>query len=407
MKWKDRYDNVKFQITTGDGRVYTPLWMNEGSEKTTEFNNSDFNFIDVYGTLVVRKKPKSGKFPLLFYFEGENNLIQSQNFDTSADDPRPWTVIHPSFGEVKGQPMTITRNESKLNSSFYTVDFWESIEADYPFVNFSIKDNSRDRHNAVYLAASESYTKNVEFGPADISKNQDSIKVIAGQAQKLQENDTYADFQNALNSGLKAIDKLLEDPLNAIQKIQLFLDLPSRYFRAVEGRLASYEGTYQRLKDSIETYTDKKYFESIGASTIASFCDASVNPLVGDYILISQIENVTNRLNVMYDDYQKTLDEKKVDIYNVNQNWNADATVQKELNSLVLYTKANLYRLSFQAKRERITYTNKNSNAILLAHKFIGLDDQDENLVNFIKGNNIKLNELFSVPKSRQIKYSV
>lgn len=405
MNWKDRINNIPFKIITGDGNEFLPLFKSTDSEKTKEFNTSTFEFINVYGTLVDRKKPKSGKFPLTFYFEGEDNISQADIFENSSDDPRPWIVIHPLYGRIIGQPLSISRKDNFLNSTEIAIDFWESIEAEYPTRNYSIKDNSRDLHDSVYLAASKSYVNNAKFTSVDIAKNQLNILTIAGNSKKLQDNNTYADFQNFLNKGLKAIDNLLESPLDAIENIQKFLDLPSRYEKAIAGRIASYEGTYERLKDSIDTFADKKYFESIGASTIASICDVLVNPIFGDYILVSDIEKMYSKLNDIHSDYKSILDNNKISIYDIKNNWNPDATVQQELNTLVTFTLANLFKLTFQAKRERVIYTDKKTNAILLVHRYIGLDNEDENLNNFIERNNIRLNELFTIPKGRKIVY--
>jgi hypothetical protein len=405
MNWKDRIDNIPFKIITGDGNEFLPLFKSSDSEKDKEFNTSSFEFISVYGTLVDRKKPKSGKFPLVFYFEGEDNITQANIFENSSDDPRPWIVIHPFYGRIVGQPLSIKRKDSFLNSTEVTVDFWESIPVDYPARNYSIKDNSRDLHDSVYLAASKSYVNNTKFSSADIAKNQVNILTIAGNAKKLQDNDTYSQFQNALNKGLKAIDNLLDGPLVAIESIQKFLDLPSRYEKAIAGRIASYEGTYERLKDSIDTLVDKKHFESIGASTIASMCDAMVNPLPTDYVLVSDIEKMYTKLNDIHEDYKKVLDEKKVSIYDVNKSYSPDATVQHELGKMVTFTLANLFKLTFSAKRERIVYTTKKTNAMLLVHRYVGLDANDENIELFLKRNNIILNELFTIQKDRKIVY--
>ena len=405
MTWEERINNIPLEIKTGDGKTYFPLFKSTDSEKTKEFNTSSFEFINVYGTLVDRKKPKGGKFPLVFYFEGADNITQADNFENSSDDPRPWEVNHPFYGRIVGQPLSIARKDNYLNSTEINIDFWETIEIEYPTRNYSIKDNTREKHNAVYLAAAVSYIKKAPFTSADISKNKVNILTIAGNAKKLNDNSTYADFQNALNKGLKAIDNLLEEPLAAIESIQKFLDLPSRYEKAVEGRVASYLGTYERLKYSIDSLIDKKYFESIGASTIASMADAMVNPLFDDYVLIADIEKMYTKLNDTYEDYKKVLDQNKVSIYDIKNNWNPDATVQQELNDLVVFTLANLYRLTFAAKRERVIYTSKKTNAILLVHRYVGLDNLDEHLENFISRNNIRLNELFTIQKGRKIVY--
>ena len=178
------------------------------------------------------------------------------------------------------------------------------------------------------------------------------------------------------------------------------------YEQAVESRVGVYESIYQRLKFSIRTLADKKYFESIGGTLIASLSLTMVTPQQGDYVLVSDVVDKTNRLLAIYNDYMALLDDLKVSVYDVKNTYNQDATVQSELASLVSYTVANLYSLSFDTKRERIVYTDKNTNVVLLVHRYLGLDESDENIEEFVKTNNIKLEELFSIEKGRMIKYA-
>lgn len=404
MNWEQRINNIKFSIETGDGKIYYPLY--KGGELEKEYNTSSFEFISVKGTLVDRKKPKSRKLPLVFWFQGADNIEQADKFEISADDPRPWRVNHPFYGLISGQPISIKRDDSSLNVTEITVPFWESIDADYPVSNFTVKDNTRDKRDLVYSVSALSAITNVKFASIDVAKQAQSISDMSGEMKSIQDNNTYSDFQNALNAGLKAIDNLLEEPLNAIQTIQNFLDLPATYQQAIEGRIASYENIYYRLKTSIATLVDKKYFESMGASTIASMSMVAVNPIVGDYVLVSDVEKMTARIAKIHKDYVDTLGDLKVSVYDVNNTYSPDASVQSELNSLVNYTIANLYLMSFETKRERIVITDKKTNVILLVHRYLGLDDDDANIDTFVKTNNLKLNQLFAIEKGTEIRYA-
>lgn len=404
MNWQDRVDNIKFSIKTGDGQIYFPLY--KGGETEREYNTSSFEFISVYGTLVDRKKPKSRKLPLVFWFQGADNIEQADKFESSCDDPRAWTVTHPFYGVINGQPMSIKRDDSSLNITEVTVPFWESIDADYPLSNFTIKDNTRDRKALVYSLSTISGVTNVNFVAADIPKMNQSILDMSGEMRKIQDGNTYSDFQNALNTGLKAIDNLLAEPFNALGKIQDFLDLPSTYEQAIEARIGNFENIFNRLKSTIKTIADKKYFETMGASVISSLSVVLVLPKVGDYIFVDDVASATLKLTNIYNDYVQTLDSLKTSIYDVNNSYSPDASVQIELNSLVNFTVANLYFLSFETKRERIVITAKQTNLILLVHRYLGLDANDENIETFIKTNNLKFNKLFTIEKGTEIKYA-
>ena len=404
MDWIDRINDIKFSIKTGDGKTYYPLY--KGGEIEREFNTSTFEFISVSGTLVDRKKPKSRKITLVFWFQGADNIDQADAFDISCDDPRAWEVMHPFYRFISGQPMSIKRDDSSLNITEVTVPFFESIDIDFPLTNYSIKDNTRDKHRRVYELSKTSAVTNVSFISADIPKLKQSILDMSGEMNKIQDGNTYSDFQNALNSGLKAIDNLLESPLEAMAKIQDFLDLPATYERAIEARIGNFENIYYRLKATINTLADKKYFESMGSSLIASMSLGMVLPRVGDYVLVTDVAAMTDKLSAIYNDYTETLDTIQNSVYEVGNSYSPDASVQIELNSLVNFTVANLYFMSFETKRERIVITAKQTNLILLVHRYLSLDADDENINTFVKTNNLKLNNLFVIEKGRTISYA-
>lgn len=402
MSWEEKL-NVKFKITTGDDEDFYPLWR--GAEKEREFNTSSFEFINVYGTLVDRKKPQGAKINLVFSFDGADHIEMSDKFETSCEDPRQWTITHPIYGTIKGQPLSIKRDDSSLNITEITVPFMESISPDYPFSNFSKKDNTMDQHRKAQYALSIAGVQGLPYKPADIAKQTDFMENSAKELFSLQSDSTYADFQNALNEGLKAIDNLLAEPLNAIQTAQNFLDLPATYQRAIEGRVAAYESIYWRLKESIETLADKKYFEAMGGTILSLISVVLVTPITGDYILISDVQGWLNKLSTLHNSYLQTLDSFSVDLYDINNAYSPDAEAQTELSTLMIMTYADLYQYAFGAKKEYIVVLTKDTNVILLTHRYIGLDANDENIDTFVKTNNIKFSELFSLKKGRAIKY--
>lgn len=402
MDWQEKI-SVNLKITTGDGEEFFPLWR--GAEKEREYNTSSFEFINVYGTLVDRKKPKGARVNLVFSFDGANHIEMADRFETACEDPRQWIVEHPIYGTLKGQPVSIKRDDSSLNITEITVPFLESISPDYPFSNFSIKDNTMDMHIKTLYALSTSAVSGVDFLPADIAEVGESYEQMRAYLEPIQDSSTYADFQNAFNAGLKSIDDLLSEPLNTIQTIQNFLDLPATYQRAIQGRVAAYENIYWRLKESIETYSDKKYYESMAGTVLSLISVVLVTPATGDYILVSDVANFLDRLRNLYADYRETIDDLSVGINDVNNAYSPDAEAQTLLDSQIIYTLANVYSFTFGAKREYIVVLTKDTNVILLTHRYLGLDVADENINTFVKTNNIKFDELFLLKKGRSFKY--
>lgn len=405
MSWEEKLEFSPFLIRTGDGKRYKPKWKT--GETSVEFNTSIFNFIDVPGSLVERKQPKANKYPLTFWFDGADNVDNTQAFMDSANDNRIWEIDHPFYGKVKGHPVSITRNDVNLNITEITVEFWESIDVDYPNANFSVKDNSLVKRDNIVASSGRAYATSNVLSSADIVKNKESITATSSVVSKLADAETASTFQNDYADAMKAMDNLLPSPLNAIFKAQTILLTPSGVNVPVLERLKAYIASFERLGKVVYTLADKYFFQTQGATTVASYANASVNPIEGDYETIRDVETASAGLLTMYNEYIKVLDEQSVSIYDTENTFQPDATVQKDLYDLVMYTVGNLFNLGFDSQQERIVYTDKDTNLILLAHKYFGLDVDDENLERFRLINNIRLDELLKIKKGRKIIYYV
>lgn len=405
MSWQDKLQNIQFSIKTGDGKEWFPLFKT--GEKSKEFNTSIYDFIDVPKSLVERKQPKSSKYPLTFWFDGENHIETAEEFENSANDNRYWTITHPYYGTIKGQPLSITRNDVNLNITEISIDFWESIVFDFPKSNLSIQDNTLVKNESILDSCAVSYSGRKVQSTEDIQKNKDATLLIAKSFEKLQGDDTFSEYQNAVSTALKANDKLLTDSFDAILKTQVLINLPSTYERTVKEKISAYKSVFSSLNTILNTVADKLFYESMGASSISCYCNASVNYQFGvDYVTASEVESVASDLIQIYDSYLQLLDSASTSNYLVEVGYQPNPIVQTQLNDLVMYTLANLYNLAFEAQQERIVYIEKDTNIVLLTHRYLGLAS-DENIEIFRQINDIKLKELFKIKKGRKIKYYV
>lgn len=392
MSWKDKIENGVFKITTGDGKVFKPLYRPGRVSK--DYNTTSYNFIGREGTLVDRKKPQSGKYPLSFWFQGEDHVEETEAFMKSADDPRAWEVQHPLYGNINGQPINIEKNDSNLGLTEITVEFWESISVDYPDEEISVRDQIYAQASNVKAAGVKSFSSATP-DTGNISIMKQGVTSTRGSFIDLATEQSVA-FENAYTTAIKAADKLLSAQDSAIRAQHSVISLPAQFTTPVQRRISAFEDAIGKIPKE-----DKYYYESQAAAGIASACECAVT---GEYITRTEIELVVEVISGVYDEYLKILDENKVGFYEIEKTWNADPVLQQELKSLMTYTVANLQVLAFEALQERTVYTDKESNLIVLCHRYMGVPT-DENLERFRKINNIKNEELFKVNKDRKIKY--
>lgn len=389
MSWKDNIENIEFTIVTGDNEIFKPLYAS--SNQDLEFNVSEFNFIELEGTLVTRKKVKSQKIPLNITFQGDDHIDIAEKFLQSSKDPRYWTVTHPIIGEVYGHPASISKVNDDLNTVVFSIDFWETIK---PGEVTSAK---------VYpleLIESKNFEL-IEFGSLNLILDlKPELKSLVGKIQS--RYDTLIDatnvdqFKGLLSDAMKGIDNLLKEPQKAIRNIIKLIQFPAY----IEGILKNRVKLIQAILNDIkEIFPDNNLNYSIfGGAVVSGIAQIILKPSENDFITRNDVKAQFNNLADVYDNFLNDID---------NNNFQQDFQEAITLNEIIINTLYYLYDVSFDAKQERYDIVESDTNLILLTHKYMGLDKEDKNLNTFREINGIKNKNLFIVKKGRKITYLV
>lgn len=408
MSWPERIKQP-FVITTGDGKVFTPLW--KSGETSKEFNAATFEFINLPGSLIDRKEVKARKFPLTFWFQGTDNIEQADAFDRSTNDPRAWKLQHPFYGTIIGQPLSINRNDNTYNATEITVDFWETITGNIlPKAVVSMPDVTNGLFDVFTGASAIEYAAKADLKPADVSQVNSLAQKINAQITKVLTAVNYNDYQLAANAMFAAINNMILAPAPAITSIHNVIRQPALFELAVKTRITLMSAIIGSIADLLKnkpTANNKAFYESTAGAAISTMALAMVNPQPGDYNTRNDIAAASLSLSGIYTNYLQALDGAYVPVNDPLNGFSAGNGTQTQLQSLVISTISNLNTLAFSAKQERITTLDKDSNLIVLTHKYMGLDAPDANLETFRTLNNIRNKELFLIKKGRLIKYLV
>lgn len=409
MSWLDNINNTIFTIRTGDGQVYTPdLPINY--ETIKEFNAATFEFIGQPGALITRKLVRARKFPLVFYFQGADNIDTANAFDISANDPRAWTVRHPQYGDIIGQPISISRNDSKLNATEITVDFWETITTTLPVALASPVDVTNDAVIKFSTISPVDYASKVNLMATDVNTVTNYATQLTGFIQKSLSDSGYTAFITAKNAMIAADLNLITDPIDAIAAMhQVVLQIPMLGLD-VQDAITLCGAVYNSLAMVLSTnptVNNAALFETIGGIIISAMAQSILLPQDGDYTLRSAVESAAENLTDIYNDYLTTLDAAYSPLVNIGNAFTTSQQTQNALQDVVLATLYNLNTIAFNSKIERYVMLEKDSQLIVLTHKYMGLDAADANIETFRQINNIKNNNVFIVPKGTQIVYYV
>lgn len=389
MSWKDNIENIELTIVTGDNEIFKPLYTT--SSQDIEFNVSEFNFIELEGTLVTRKKVKSQKIPLNIIFQGDDHIDIAEKFLESSKDPRYWTITHPIIGEIYGHPASINKINDDLNTVVFNIDFWETILP------------GQIKNAKVYpleLIESKNFEL-IEFGSLNLILDQKpELKSLVIKIQSrydvLIDKTNIDKYKGSIADSMIGIDKLLSEPQKAIRNISNLIQFPAYIQGSIKIRVNIVKSI---LDDILEILPKNKMVYSIfGGAVIAAIAQIILKPSENDFITRSQVREQFNILSETYDLFLN-----KVDDGSFQQDFQEAIT----LNEIVINTLYYLYDVSFDAKQERYDIVESDTNLILLTHKYMGLDFEDKNLNTFRELNGIKNKNLFIVKKGRKITYLV
>lgn len=411
MSWQERIqDNII--IVTGDGKRYNfRLWL--GGYRTIEYNIAQFNFPNLKGTKVDRGKPMGQKIELELYLQGENHLDECEAFRISSEDERDWQLTHPYYGLLNVQPTGLAIDNTNGNVSLLRLTVIETITQDAPRTTVDPKDKisaDKDTSDAV-LANAFSY--NVPSpGISEINQmGQNNASVYKEGSKKVRTTIDAQSYFNSFNEANSAILSATIDPIQAIRTLQAVISAPAYFAQGVEERVDLLIDQFALLQTMVAgsvTYAYKKIFESNAGALISSLAYAASTPLTeDDYGTRNDVIRVIEKILNAHAQYIFSLDSLQSQNGGSKDSFIPDFESLSSINSVVDYTVSNLFNIALNSKQERTIILEDDSNAILLTHRFYGLDEADDNLNKFIRTNNIGLTKLLEIKKGSPIIYYV
>lgn len=405
MNWIEKV-NTKLQITTGDGKTYNPYWMN--AVMTVEYNTSEFDFVDVEGTLVKRTKRRGYKYNLEIIFQGEDHLDQSAEFKISANDSRAWIISHPIYEQIVVQPSSLTYDNSGDNVTRITGTVMETIEEDNPSAVLDAQSkilSDKESMDQAFLDNWQFTFISTQLSINYLTKNTEQFYLEGKKV--IDDDESFNLFVNFYNEANAAILDISNDPLNTVQKVQNFINSMANLQLNVSSRMQALTAFFDNLSTSLTTKSEKVVFENNAGMVISAMAVTAATPLSGNYQNRPQVLSIIDTLYSYYNLYLVTLDDLQSTNYSSPDSYVPDPQSMWKLNLLVNFTIASLFTIALGAKQERIIYLAESSNVINLTHRFLGLDLDDENLMKFVENNDIGLNEILNVPKGRKIVFYI
>lgn len=404
MSWLDKIKD-KLVIQTGDGKTYTPQWMNANISK--EFHVSEFEFVNLPGTLVDRRLQKGNRYNLEIHFQGADHLDVYKNFYDSANNTKYWILTHPFYGSVNVQPLSINVDHSGYNVSKITIPLVETIIDSNP--KTAVDQLSEISSKKLNLDADLEPIITTTIKPIDANK----IKAVNNKIYNLsipiiKLPKEFQDFTNAFNQANSLVDSATASPLLAIRATISLLTMPAKFSTSVKNRLNSLTSAFNDLNSTVTGITDvgsKNLYQVQAVSIVSAMCLASSLPNLNDYKNNKLANSSINIINQSYSTLLSNLDLlQSLNGGNINS-FMPNFNVITGLNNLINSTISYLYNTIIFAQKERSIITDYETNIILLAFQIYGLDSDDNNIDEIIQNNELNFEELVLIKKGRKITY--
>lgn len=410
MSWIDDIQNKVFEIVTGDGKTYSPKWLNAVKEQ--DYNTTVYDFVGVEGSFVDRKSPRGRKFTLEFYFDGDNAIDLGNNFEISARDKRKWLVKHPFYGNIYCQPISLKQDNSKYNVSKFQIPVIETIGEGYPDFNPEFVDIIADTQEVINEAQIANYAQVDSIERNSLQKLADKLDGVFTDI--INDEEEFNIFKQKVDNFTNDLNNVLTSATRIGTALLDLINYPATITQSVEARFNGLVEVLESVWENLSfidpdsrTVSEKVDSEIQAGGIVTALCYASTTNIEDSYNTRAEVIAHQDKLINYYESYLAMLDENQTNRNDTEDSYSPDYDTANDIANIIGTTISNLYIIAFDAKQEREYISDRDSNAILLCHKFYGMDADDEKLDLFIETNEIGLSEILNIKKGRKILYYI
>jgi len=406
MSWEDKITK-QLSITTGDGKIYTVVWIN--ASKSIEWHGSEFSFLEVNGTLAKKKKILGRKFPLEFYFQGADHLDEFARFERSCSDTRPMVIEHPLYDVIVAQLMSLNVDNTTMNYSKVTCTAIETITEENPVTTIDPIDSiaqiktTLDVSNEAELTQPPSITDVNTLNIVTAQNYKQGLKIITIP-------DEAQDYFNAFSTASSYINTATASPLLAMRATISMLTMPAKFTSDVKSRVNTLVEQFNNLRITITgiyTVPSKQIYEVQGNALISSMCLAASTPLSGNYRNSTSAVNIIETLLTNYKLFLTDLDALQSPNGGNPAYFIPGFDALNQLSLLVNLTVSSLLQIALNGRQERSLILTEDTNIITLTHRLYSLDPKDNNINELIDNNNFTYKDMLGIEKGKKITYYI
>jgi hypothetical protein len=424
MSWKDRVKET-IQFISPEGNTFIALWR--GNARSKEKKLGLFDYPKVRGTVVQDLDITSTRYPLTFFFEGENHDVEAERFFTACDERGPWKINHPVKGILSLYLLNVAELVDPIESGNITEFTTEWVESIDPTIVQSVRKLIPKVKNGIFDLNSLSVDQFNERLYLNLASELSAIEVAIGKIVTAYNQTIGAVFSkfSEINSAINAIQRGITDtfqavifkPLQLAGQIQELVQLPSLVLTDFQAKFAAYNEFSQQIFGLSPTGTDKEAINT--ALSLELTLSAAIGALaqigitaIGDaddpiYIQtrpqafefaddLSQIFiDITDNLDLA----QENVKDNPVDVQYFSQLLSFPAAFRTMLDAID-YISKQAFNLSIE---KRFILEKPRAPIEITITEYGELGENDNNFDLFIQSNKLKKNDILVLPAGREV----
>lgn len=423
--WRERIGNADITFTSPETSTeFTAKWID--SSKSVDKKVGLFDYPNIQGTVAQDLKSSSNRYSINFRFDAyeNNDLFARDFFAIAAKEKGQWTIIHPVYGQLGLQLISMREDKRANQGGFTTIstEWIESIDEDSLLTQRELAGLVDGQCSLVQLNSIEQFVKDCD---------QTSRSLRAAVENTVEGIDNVVDFvlsplfaaENVVSTAMTSVRLYIQGSIDAsllplselAGQLQNLVNIPLLASQDTKARLTKYAALREGLtallpgeNDSITATwsTDREKRNNIITAEVAS-----VSSIVAFSQILLTADDITNRAQAL-DLAQQLLDalSDMLTFYDEQQENQESALLEDQYfsnsvvyNDLILLVGLTLkYILGIISDlniEKKTTLDKPHSTAELCISEYGTLDKYDD-LINI---NKLKGSEILWLPAGKEV----
>lgn len=415
MTWQDRLKE-SIQFLSPEKNEFEAKWS--GDSRKIEKSLGLFKFPEIQGTLVQDLDVGGTRYPINFFFAGEDNDLEAKNFLEACKERGKWEILHPIDGLLTMQLMSVEQRSDPIGSGNITrfVTEWiepipDGTERSLPQIEGEIDANSI----LANISAASQFVANVfDATSSQVRAVTSTVGAVVNSVKKnIRKIERFQLVPPEINAIIRGIESTIDNlplDLDALTgQIQGLLQVPA----FVQEKVSEGFDYFFTVAADLEALTPEGTSpESRNIAAVQELSLTALNVAVaqtsitGSIASRSEAVELTKTISDFFISLTDTLDITQKNFLNKTIDLQFFSQSESFFDSILISARATefLFTSAFDlATEKRFTLEKARSPIEIVVTEYETLGENDSNLDLFIESNQLTGNDIRLLPTGREV----